>query len=330
MREKEEEPYKRDRLYLPGTYMTSTHVIFFSPTSDPSSGASLRDFPHNHNRLSVFGVILYIVPQVICGIVSHAKRSYYQVMFSSPAKRRRLEIRSTIDDASSQHAESSPDKGTPSGIQSFMLPPRRSPKKILFSDGRPQSAAPGPRREDDASPDEPELPPTPTQLGLDPPPAARPTGLLSSSPSARRSIRRHTSDVFQSSSLVFDNTAQLAGDDDRRQEEHKKKEKKKKKKVLPEPVLKKQRLRDQLSTQRQELKHHISELEGWLKAIDHDEKNDDERVTMDMEKFKNIVYVLYIYYYYLEEGESSLFPPDCHQKTDRTMMNLSLTHRCHR
>ena len=212
----------------------------------------------------------------------------YETMSSSAAKRRRIDGSATAD--ASQHGlTTNPKKGAtthpsprrgPNGIEAFKAPSRR---KILSSDR--VSAAKARQRNGETEdineeiPEEPELPPTPTQLGLDPPPTARPTGLLSSSsPSGRRT--RRTSDYFQSSSLVVENTAQIInGDGDQLGKTHKEE-------LLGESVLKRQGVRDELSARKQRLKDSLSELEEMLESLGHSDGD------VDMERLKNIMCVV--------------------------------------
>lgn len=183
-----------------------------------------------------------------------------------------------------------------SGIQAFSKPPRRISHKIVSSDfmlGSPvgkqiqpaeqsQSNTPedqlalelGSATKDagmdlgldgafmDDDPLEPELPPTPTQLGLEKAPD-RPKGLLSSSPSLRheKRIKRRTVDAFQGSPLKsssFQSPSPEDSDDaelDSRQE-------------LSAAVLEKRKLRKSLAAELQQLKNDVAELETWSRRID--------------------------------------------------------------
>ncbi|OJJ33150.1 hypothetical protein ASPWEDRAFT_53189 [Aspergillus wentii DTO 134E9] len=109
--------------------------------------------------------------------------------------------------------------------------------------------------------EEPELPPTPTQLGLENPPG-RPRGLLSSSPTSRhgKRSRRRTTDTLQPSPLKFkdagfdlDDLSEfgLAANEN----------------LMPETALKKQKLKRELSTEIRRLKDDIETLEGWSERI---------------------------------------------------------------
>ncbi|PYI12083.1 hypothetical protein BO78DRAFT_357597 [Aspergillus sclerotiicarbonarius CBS 121057] len=117
--------------------------------------------------------------------------------------------------------------------------------------------------------DEPDLPPTPTQLGLERLPG-RPKGLLSSSPNSQQGKwgrRRNTDGLEQSPSklrrveygegdesaeagLVLDWTS------------------------LPEHILEKQRLRNKLASEVQQLKKDVVELETWSKDLGQDDTNE--------------------------------------------------------
>ena len=145
--------------------------------------------------------------------------------------------------------------------------------------------------------EEPDLPPTPTQLGLERP-LERPQ-LLSSSPSMRQEkrARRRTTDVFQSSSLVFDNTAQIIGEaEDQSGGEVKGKVARPEKELLPESILRKRRLRDQLSARERQTRDSIAELEEWMKISDHEDHNGG---VVDMEKFKSMMYVALLFIHLL-------------------------------
>lgn len=118
----------------------------------------------------------------------------------------------------------------------------------------------GPSLADDY--DEPDLPPTPTQLGLDRPPE-RPRG-LSSSPSSKWGKRRAKGDLEQSPSklrAVDYNiepeglTEQAATVDDT---------------VLPTPILEKQKLKGDLSAELDALKRDIAQLEGLCERFEKD------------------------------------------------------------
>lgn len=102
--------------------------------------------------------------------------------------------------------------------------------------------------------DEPDLPPTPTQLGLEKL-AGRSRGLLSSSPTTQRLGRRRTADLLgQSPSKLrdFEDGTEAVESNlvDSRV-------------LFPEPVSKKRKLREKLTAEAQQLKEHIADLESW-------------------------------------------------------------------
>ncbi|GKZ39791.1 hypothetical protein AbraIFM66950_001221 [Aspergillus brasiliensis] len=122
--------------------------------------------------------------------------------------------------------------------------------------------------------DEPDLPPTPTQLGLERAPG-RPKGLLSSSPSSQPGKwgrRRNTDGREQSpsklrkvdygeagesaeSGLLLDQTS------------------------LPEEILTKRKLKNKLASELQQLKKEISKLETWSKDLAQDDASDERDLT---------------------------------------------------
>lgn len=109
--------------------------------------------------------------------------------------------------------------------------------------------------------EEPELPPTPTQLGLEKPPG-RPKGLLSSSPSARyeKRARRRIDDTKPSALKLesFDTTGDLTTkrlNTDRA--------------PLSGPELKKQQTKKGLSAELQQLKDDVAELEAWTEKLNN-------------------------------------------------------------
>ncbi|RAK84288.1 hypothetical protein BO79DRAFT_181374 [Aspergillus costaricaensis CBS 115574] len=114
--------------------------------------------------------------------------------------------------------------------------------------------------------DEPDLPPTPTQLGLERPPG-RPKGLLSSSPSSQQGKwgkRRNTDGREQSPSKLRKVDYGEAGESadsglllDRTS--------------LPEEILTKRKLKNKLASELQQLRTEISELETWSKDLAQDE-----------------------------------------------------------
>lgn len=185
-----------------------------------------------------------------------------------------------------------------SGIQAFSKPPRRLSKKIVPSDftfGSPirkptqptQNLSNTPEgqlalelgsatREAEAeanmdtglgnpfmdeNPLEPDLPPTPTQLGLEKAPD-RPRGLLSSSPSTRHEqrLKRRATDVFQRSplkSLKFQPSGveEASDDADLTQE-------------TSPAVLEKRRSRKHLTAELQQLKLDVAELTDWTARVE--------------------------------------------------------------
>ncbi|KAL2832396.1 hypothetical protein BDW59DRAFT_139179 [Aspergillus cavernicola] len=116
---------------------------------------------------------------------------------------------------------------------------------------------------------EPDLPPTPTQLGLERPPG-RPRGLLSSSPSvqhAKWGRRRATGDLEQSPSKLRtvdygaeaeDLTDHVTTMNDA---------------LFPGSVFKKRKLRRELSADLETLKQDITKLEGLCEKLDRHEEN---------------------------------------------------------
>lgn len=109
--------------------------------------------------------------------------------------------------------------------------------------------------------EEPELPPTPTQLGLEKPPG-RPKGLLSSSPSARyeKRARRRIDDTkpsalkLESFNTTGDSTTKDLNTD---------------RAPLPESELKKQQNKKELSAELKRLKDDIAELEAWTENLNN-------------------------------------------------------------
>ncbi|KAH1339709.1 hypothetical protein KXW98_003319 [Aspergillus fumigatus] len=180
-----------------------------------------------------------------------------------------------------------------SGIQAFAAPPRRVPRKITPADfvfGSPANlpntvANPEPINtpEDQLASElgsatgevnvsinseqpplheefeEPDLPPTPTQLGLENPPE-RPRGLLSSSPSTQleKFRTRRTGELLEKSpsKLRKVDYGRQTGDQSGLGVIVSKE-------FLPEPVVKKQKLKKELSADLRKLKEDIAELESW-------------------------------------------------------------------
>ncbi|RDW67119.1 uncharacterized protein DSM5745_08985 [Aspergillus mulundensis] len=169
-----------------------------------------------------------------------------------------------------------------SGLGAFAAPPRRVSKRISASDFMFQSpstsqeiglsqntpedqlaselgSVTGLDMHEDVSPpsgfDEPDLPPTPTQLGLEPPPG-RPKGLLSSSPSMQHGKwgkRRATGDLETSPSKLrtvdygseLENFAVTTTDV-----------------LFPQSVVKKRKLKREVSIELESLKQDIAKIEG--------------------------------------------------------------------
>ncbi|KAF4158881.1 hypothetical protein CNMCM6069_003120 [Aspergillus lentulus] len=184
-----------------------------------------------------------------------------------------------------------------SGIQAFAAPPRRVSRKITPADfvfGSPASltntttnAEPVNTPEDQLASElgsatgevsvginseqpslheefeEPDLPPTPTQLGLENPPE-RPRGLFSSSPSTQlgRFRTRRTGDLLEKSPSKLrrvdygSQTGDLPGLGVIVSKES-----------PPEPVVKKQKLKRELSADLKKLKEDIAELESWSERL---------------------------------------------------------------
>ncbi|OJJ46360.1 hypothetical protein ASPZODRAFT_16131 [Penicilliopsis zonata CBS 506.65] len=176
------------------------------------------------------------------------------------------------------------------GIQAFTAPPRRVSRRIGPTDiifGTPPTSQLAPEPTESNTPEnqlfqglasvtneseqgldtgisslpegfgEPDLPPTPTQLGLEEPPG-RPQGLLSSSPSKRpeRRVRGLTAEDRGLGFLKPKST--IAGDNQRLKAEDERT-------FVSETILEKQKLRKQLSDDLQRLKDDITELEKWTR-----------------------------------------------------------------
>ncbi|KAI9373964.1 hypothetical protein BJX61DRAFT_532730 [Aspergillus egyptiacus] len=114
--------------------------------------------------------------------------------------------------------------------------------------------------------DEPDLPPTPTQLGLEPPPG-RPRSLLSSSPSRQHQKRRAAGDLEQSPSKL--RTVEYGAETEELQERGTSMNDV----LLPESVLKKRKLRRELSADLEALKQDIAKLEVLCDKLDQDGEN---------------------------------------------------------
>lgn len=128
--------------------------------------------------------------------------------------------------------------------------------------------------------EEPELPPTPTQLGLELPPGRR-KGLMSSSPSTRhgRWARRRISNAGKSSTLKAKDI-DTGGEPEDMPEAGLLLDRY----LFPEAVLKKQKLKRDLSTELQQLKDDIAELEAWTEKLNDPDKFPDPQ-TEDFSKF---------------------------------------------
>lgn len=186
-----------------------------------------------------------------------------------------------------------------SGVQAFSKPPRRLSKKILptdFTFGSPIRKQISPTQnlsntpegqlalelgnatrdaEMDANLDdgpdnpfanedllEPDLPPTPTQLGLEKAPD-RPRGLLSSSPSTRqeRRMKRRATDALHGSplkSLKFQtpDVVEVLDDPDLALGE------------LPTAVLQKRESRNRLAAELRQLEKDVAELTNWTERVE--------------------------------------------------------------
>ena len=188
-----------------------------------------------------------------------------------------------------------------SGIQAFAAPPRRVSRRIVPSDLMFQSPTAAKRTAPEASVtntpevqlaseldgatgggdgagdlpgdldqgpslhdefEEPDLPPTPTQLGLEKPPD-RPMGLGSSSPSARARFGKRQGDIPSPSKL---RSVEYGADEEGRSENTDTTGRA----LLPEPVSKKRKLKKQLTAEVEQLKKDIAELERWSGNLDQE------------------------------------------------------------
>ncbi|KAJ5580088.1 uncharacterized protein N7459_006073 [Penicillium hispanicum] len=199
------------------------------------------------------------------------------------------------------------------GIQSFSKPPRRLSRKILptdFTFGSPVGKRAQPVEQDlsntpegqlalelgsatressreepmdtnldvgfmDGDPLEPDLPPTPTQLGLEKAPD-RPRGLLSSSPSTRheKRVRRRTADVLKGSplkSLNFYPPAPDEGPDDKGSSQE----------APSTAVSGKRRMRNNLLAELRKLREDVSDLTKWTEKVESDENLEDDSRELD-------------------------------------------------
>ena len=194
--------------------------------------------------------------------------------------------------------------------QVFAAPPRRVSRRIMPSDlafgspiaqkkppksahtrdppNQPAFELDGAAGETDAGTDhfpitegfeEPELPPTPTQLGLEPPPGRR-KGLMSSSPSTRQGkwARRRMTDAERSGPLKVKGVDAEWEADGLSGAEFSFGQT-----LFPEPVLKKQKLKRELSAQLQQLKDDLTELGGWTEKLNDQSKN-PEHESQDLTK----------------------------------------------
>ncbi|PLB36995.1 uncharacterized protein BDW47DRAFT_132392 [Aspergillus candidus] len=179
-----------------------------------------------------------------------------------------------------------------SGLQAFAVPPRRVSRRIVPADlafHSPVATQKAPMDDalsntpdhqlaselDGATPaatldgaadeplqdmlDEPDLPPTPTQLGLERPPS-RPSGIMSSSPSAQRGKtgRRRATETYEHSPSKLRSVdygvdkADLTSLDTMLAQT-----------PVPEPVMKKRKIKNEIVAEIQQLKADITELESW-------------------------------------------------------------------
>ncbi|KXG53821.1 uncharacterized protein PGRI_008710 [Penicillium griseofulvum] len=186
----------------------------------------------------------------------------------------------------SEAPESSPNRRS-SGVQAFSKPPRRISRRILPGDFVFGSPMPQPKNPDSNTPErqlelelgsatreaemdmgpdpglmdedilEPDLPPTPTQLGLEKAPH-RPRGMLSSSPSRRQEKRRtanalHDSPLkavdFQSPPPEYLEAVSDLG-------------------AVSAAVREKRSSREKSAAELRRLKNEVKELETWAKKIE--------------------------------------------------------------
>lgn len=195
-----------------------------------------------------------------------------------------------------------------SGIEAFSKPPRRlSTKRISPADfifGSPMPTQPGEvdtpegqlaqelgsatREEEDPiimdtgldgafdeDPLNPELPPTPTQLGLEKAPD-RPRGLLSSSPSMRleKRMKRRTADVIQGSPLkasrFHDPNAEEGVEDEYHLDEE-----------ISAAALEKRKARKKLSAELQRLKKDVADLTKWSSDLESGANLEDDKKDLN-------------------------------------------------
>lgn len=121
---------------------------------------------------------------------------------------------------------------------------------------------------------EPELPPTPTQLGLEKPPG-RPKGLSSSSPIAQyeKRARRRLGEPPKPSPLNF-RSLDTGREPDREPGEAPETGPTTDQNLLPEPALKSkaQKEKKELSAELQRLKDEVAELETWTEKLEQPDK----------------------------------------------------------
>ncbi|BCR87073.1 uncharacterized protein ACHE_31060S [Aspergillus chevalieri] len=110
--------------------------------------------------------------------------------------------------------------------------------------------------------EEPELPPTPTQLGLEKPPG-RPKGLLSSSPSARyeRRTRQRIDDTPKPSVLKLENFDATGNPTNKALNAYRA--------LLSDAELKRQQTKKELSAELKRLKDDVAELEAWTEKLNN-------------------------------------------------------------
>ena len=193
-----------------------------------------------------------------------------------------------------------------SGLAAFAAPPRRVSRRIAPSDlafgtpeAKPQNVTDRPPEdthedqlaseldsatggfdannmdanplplEEEEGPQEPDLPLTPTQLGLEKPPG-RPKGLSSSSPTAQyeKRARKRMNDTPKPSPLRLKNSNLDAEPDNLSgtglvMDQG----------LTSESALRKQRAKKELSVELQQLKDDVAELENWTEKLD----NPDQR-----------------------------------------------------
>lgn len=159
-------------------------------------------------------------------------------------------------------------------------PPEDTPEDQLASelgsatggfDANNMDANPLPLEEEEEGLQEPDLPLTPTQLGLEKPPG-RPKGLSSSSPSAQyeKRARQRINDTPKPSPLRLKNSNLDAKPDDLSgtglaMDQG----------LTSESALRKRRARKELSDELQQLKDDVAELESWTEKLNKPDKRPD-------------------------------------------------------